>query len=59
MEGLRYPVYRFAIMAAGLAVAAALYLAITTTRAGMLVRGPAPPTHPWSRRSASTSSACS
>ena len=38
MEGLRYPVYRFAIMAAGLAVAAALYLGITTTRAGMLVR---------------------
>jgi branched-chain amino acid transport system permease protein len=38
MEGLRYPVYRFAIMAAGLAVAAGLYLAITSTRAGMLVR---------------------
>ncbi|MBO0763603.1 MAG: branched-chain amino acid ABC transporter permease [Hyphomicrobiaceae bacterium] len=38
MEGLRYPVYRFAIMAAGLAVAVALYLGITSTRAGMLVR---------------------
>ena len=38
MEGLRYPVYRFAIMAAGLGVAAALYLGITSTRAGMLVR---------------------
>jgi branched-chain amino acid transport system permease protein len=38
MEGLRYPVYRFAIMAAGLAVAAGLYLAISSTRAGMLVR---------------------
>jgi branched-chain amino acid transport system permease protein len=38
MEGLRYPVYRFAIMAAGLAVAAGLYLCITSTRAGMLVR---------------------
>ena len=38
MEGLRYPVYRFAIMAAGLAVAAGLYLSITSTRAGMLVR---------------------
>jgi branched-chain amino acid transport system permease protein len=38
MEGLRYPVYRFAIMAAGLAVAVGLYLCITSTRAGMLVR---------------------
>jgi branched-chain amino acid transport system permease protein len=38
MEGLRYPIYRFAIMAAGLAVAVALYLGITSTRAGMLVR---------------------
>jgi branched-chain amino acid transport system permease protein len=38
IEGLRYPVYRFAIMGAGLGVAAALYLGITSTRAGMLVR---------------------
>jgi len=38
MEGLRYPVYRFAIMAAGLAVAALLYVCVTSTRVGMLVR---------------------
>ena len=38
MEGLRYPVYRFAIIAAGLAVAVALYLFVTATRVGMLVR---------------------
>src|SRR5262245_58140603 len=38
MEGLRYPVYRFAIMAAGLAVAALLYVGVTSTRVGMLVR---------------------
>ena len=38
MEGLRYPIYRFAIIAAGLAVAAALYLFVTSTRVGMLVR---------------------
>jgi len=38
MDGLRYPVYRFAIMGAGLAVAAGLYLFVNHTRAGMLVR---------------------
>ena len=38
MEGLRYPVYRFAIMAAGVLVAAGLYLFVTSTRIGMLVR---------------------
>src|SRR5262245_57554608 len=38
MEGLRYPVYRFAIMAAGLGVAALLYVTIASTRIGMLVR---------------------
>jgi branched-chain amino acid transport system permease protein len=38
MEGLRYPIYRFAIIAAGLAVAVALYLFVTATRVGMLVR---------------------
>jgi branched-chain amino acid transport system permease protein len=38
MEGLRYPVYRFAIMGAGLAVAAGLYLFVNHTRVGMLVR---------------------
>jgi len=38
MDGLRYPVYRLAIIAAGLAVAVALYLFVTATRVGMLVR---------------------
>lgn len=38
MPGLRYPVYRFAIIAAGVLVAAGLYLFITSTRVGMLVR---------------------
>jgi branched-chain amino acid transport system permease protein len=38
MDGLRYPVYRFAILAAGLAVAAGLYLFVNHTRVGMLVR---------------------
>jgi branched-chain amino acid transport system permease protein len=38
MEGLRYPVYRFAIIAAGLLVAAGLYLFVRYTRIGMLVR---------------------
>ena len=38
MDGLRYPVYRFAIIAAGLAVAAGLYLFVNHTRVGMLVR---------------------
>jgi branched-chain amino acid transport system permease protein len=38
MDGLRYPVYRFAIIAAGLLVAIGLYLFVTSTRIGMLVR---------------------
>jgi branched-chain amino acid transport system permease protein len=38
IEGLRYPVYRFAIIGAGVLVAAGLYLFITSTRIGMLVR---------------------
>jgi branched-chain amino acid transport system permease protein len=38
MDGLRYPVYRFAIIAAGLLVAAGLYLFVRYTRIGMLVR---------------------
>ena len=38
MDGLRYPVYRFAIIAAGLAVGAGLYLLVNHTRVGMLVR---------------------
>jgi branched-chain amino acid transport system permease protein len=38
MDGLRYPVYRFAIIAAGLMVAAGLYLFVKYTRIGMLVR---------------------
>ncbi len=38
MEGLRYPIYRFAIIGAGLAVAAGLYGFVNHTRLGMLVR---------------------
>ncbi|MDQ3561233.1 MAG: branched-chain amino acid ABC transporter permease, partial [Pseudomonadota bacterium] len=38
MDGLRYPIYRLAILAAGLGVAALLYVLVTHTRAGMLVR---------------------
>lgn len=37
-EGLLYPVYRFALIGAGLAVAALLWLVVERTRAGMLVR---------------------
>jgi branched-chain amino acid transport system permease protein len=36
--GLRYPAYRLAIVAVGLAVGAFLYLLITRTRIGMLIR---------------------
>jgi branched-chain amino acid transport system permease protein len=38
MDGLRYPVWRLMIIAAGLAVAAGLYLVVTFTRFGMLIR---------------------
>jgi len=38
LEGLRYPVYRFAIIGAGVLVAAGLYLFVTSTRVGMWVR---------------------
>ena len=38
VNGLLYPVYRLAILVAGLAVAVLLYLFVTHTRAGMLVR---------------------
>jgi branched-chain amino acid transport system permease protein len=38
MDGLRYPVYRFAIIAAGLLVVAGLYLLVNATRIGMLIR---------------------
>ena len=38
MEGLRYPVYRFAIIGVGLSVAGGLYLLVNHTRIGMLVR---------------------
>ena len=38
MDGLRYPVYRFAIIAAGLGVAALLYLLVNHTVLGMRVR---------------------
>jgi branched-chain amino acid transport system permease protein len=37
-DGLLYPVYRLAIIAAGLAVAALLYVLVNHTRVGMLVR---------------------
>lgn len=38
MSGLLYPVYRLAIIAAGLGVGALLYVLVHHTRAGMLVR---------------------
>jgi len=38
VNGLLYPVYRLAILVAGLAVAVLLYFFVTHTRAGMLVR---------------------
>jgi branched-chain amino acid transport system permease protein len=38
VEGLRYPVYRIAISAAGIAVALLLALVVNKTRAGMLIR---------------------
>ena len=37
-NGLNYPVYRLAIIGAGLAVAAGLYLLVNHTRIGMLIR---------------------
>lgn len=38
MDGLLYPVYRIALIVAGLAVALGLYLVVQRTRIGMLVR---------------------
>ncbi len=38
VEGLRYPIYRIAVMSAGLAVAAGLALVVNRTRVGMLIR---------------------
>jgi branched-chain amino acid transport system permease protein len=38
MPGLQYPIYRLAILAAGLATAALLWLLVERTRAGALVR---------------------
>jgi branched-chain amino acid transport system permease protein len=38
MSGLLYPVWRLVIIASGLAIAAGLYLLVTYTRIGMLVR---------------------
>jgi branched-chain amino acid transport system permease protein len=38
MDGLLYPVWRLVIIAAGLAVAAGLYILVSHTRFGMLVR---------------------
>ncbi|MEM5582981.1 MULTISPECIES: branched-chain amino acid ABC transporter permease [unclassified Roseibium] len=37
-EQLRYPVYRFVTILAGLAVAVLLYITVTRTRVGMLIR---------------------
>ena len=38
VDGLLYPVYRLVVIAAGLGVAALLYILVSRTRAGMLVR---------------------
>ncbi len=38
VDGLRYPAYRVALIGAGLAVALGLWLVITRTRVGMLIR---------------------
>src|SRR6059036_1097865 len=38
LPGLRYPAYRLVVMAVGLAVAVFLYLLVTRTRMGMLIR---------------------
>ncbi len=44
MQGLLYPTYRLAILAAGLLVAVGLWALVTRTRTGMLIRAGA--THP-------------
>jgi branched-chain amino acid transport system permease protein len=38
LDGVRYPVYRLAIIAVGLATAIGLYILIARTRLGMLIR---------------------
>ncbi|MGR7995565.1 branched-chain amino acid ABC transporter permease [Xanthobacter sp. ZOL 2024] len=38
LDGLNYPVYRLALIAVGLALAGGLYLLVTRTRSGMLLR---------------------
>jgi len=38
MDGLKYPIYRLALIAAGLGVALLLYILVSRTRIGMLVR---------------------
>lgn len=38
VDGLRYPIYRIAVMAAGLGVAGSLALVVNRTRVGMLIR---------------------
>ncbi|MEP9377451.1 branched-chain amino acid ABC transporter permease [Aquabacter sp. CN5-332] len=38
MDGLNYPIYRLALLIAGLGVAALLYVLVTGTRTGMLLR---------------------
>jgi ABC-type branched-subunit amino acid transport system permease subunit len=55
---LRYPIYRFAIIAAGLAPRSAS-ISWSTTPAPACCCAPAPPTATWSRRWASTSAGCS
>ena len=59
MPGLLYPVWRIVIIASGLAVAGLLYVLVNHTRIGMLVRAGRDQRRRWSRRSASTSAACS
>jgi len=58
MEGLIYPVWRLVIIGSGLGVAAGLFVLVTYTRIGMLVRAGAPMRR-WCRRSASIFAACS
>ncbi len=38
LDGIRYPIYRFALIGSGLAVAALLWFIVERTRTGMLVR---------------------
>ena len=49
MDGLLYPVYRIALIVAGLAVAVLLYVLVSKTRVGMLVRAGGHQRAPWWR----------